>query len=381
MAKPLRVALLARQMSPAAGGLAVSVPGLARNLDALKDFEVHVLGTLDPANQAAAQKWGPRVHAFPVSGPALLQRAPRMAHALSELDPDIVDVQGLWSWASKINLDHHRRVRKPYIVTPRGMLDPWALRNSAWNKRLFSFFAETAHLRNAHCLRATAEMEADHFRKAGMRNPIAIVPNAIVFPELMEKKDRGIRSILFLSRIHPKKGIVHLLKGWTVLQDQFPDWEVVIAGIDDRGHEAELRKFVSNGGLERVRFVGPVHGSEKQQLYRDADLFVLPTYAENFGLVIAEALAQGTPVITTHNAPWSGLEDYRCGWWIEHTQTALNTTLQSALRMPETELREMGIRGRNWVRSEFGWGEVTEKMRELYLWTARGAQKPDFVYL
>ncbi|MEL6920975.1 MAG: glycosyltransferase [Pseudomonadota bacterium] len=380
MPDPLRVSLLTAKMSPAAGGLSVSVPGLAHGLDVFEDVEMYVLGTQDPMDPAAANKWGPRVHAFRSSAPSALQRAPAMALALERLAPDVVDVQGLWSWSSKVSLQHWRRHRKPYVVTPRGMLDPWARRNSAWKKKLFAAVVETEHLRNAFCIRATAEMEAQHFRNIGLYAPIAIVPNAISISELAPRRKSHRRQALFLSRIHPKKGVDVLLHAWAKLEDRNPDWDLVIAGIDENGHESALKVLARRLKLQRVDFVGPKHGSEKEALYRNSDLFVLPTHAENFGLVIAEALAQELPVITTTNAPWSGLRDMGCGWWIPPGNTKLAEAMEEAMRQPNHKLRAMGTRGRAWIQESFDPRQVAAKMREVYLWTASRAARPEYVY-
>lgn len=358
----------------------MSVPGLAHGIDPLPGMEVHVMGTRDPAAPLAATDWGPRVHAFDTRGPQAAHYAPGMGLAIRRLAPDLVDVQGLWTYPSLANLRHSRRQATPYIVTPRGMLDPWARRNSAWKKRVAAAFFETAHLRGATALRATAEMEAQHFRDLGLTNPIAIVPNGIVLPELATRVRAPLRSILFLSRIHPKKGADYLLRAWTMLAFDFPDWEVVIAGIDENGHEAELKAMTAKLHLPRVRFAGAVHGLAKQQLYRDSDVFVLPTHAENFGLVVAEALAQETPVITTRNAPWAGLETEGCGWWIDLSQDRLTRTLRDALSQPPGSLEQMGRRGRNWVQRDFSIAKVAERMRQVYLWAAGKAHRPDCVH-
>lgn len=378
--KPLSVLLLTSKLSPAAGGLAVSVPGLAYTIDPLPNINMHVMGTLDPSNLQSAKDWGPRVSAFATKGPKAGQYSPELMPAIAALAPDLIDVQGLWSYSSLACLRHARKTDTPYIITPRGMLDPWARRNSAWKKRIAGFAFEYAHLKGAHLLRATAEMEAQHIRDMGLTNPIAIVPNGIDLPELAPRTENVSRSILFLSRIHPKKGVDYLLKAWSVLHSNFPDWQIVIAGIDENNHSLDLKKLVRKLKLPRVHFVGEVHGYAKQKLYRDADLFVLPTHAENFGLVVAEALAQETPVITTTNAPWSGLNEHECGWWIDLDLNQLVLTLDNALSKSKADLSVMGRRGRCWVSDEFSMHNVADKMWKVYMWVAGKGAKPDYVF-
>ena len=380
LADPLRVLLLTARMSPAAGGLAVSVPSLAHSINAFPDIEMYVMGTRDPLAPEAAAAWGPQVRAFDTRGLKASHYAPGMGEAMVRLAPDLVDVQGLWTYPSLANLRYSRREGAPYIVTPRGMLDPWALRNSAWKKRIAAALFETAHLRGATALRATAEMEAQHFRNVGLTNPIAIVPNGIELPDLARRGRTPLRSALFLSRIHPKKGIDFLLYAWAALAADFPDWELVIAGIDENGHEAKLKSLAVSLNLPRLRFIGAIHGAAKQQLYRDADLFVLPTHTENFGIVVAEALAQETAVITTRNAPWAGLVTEGCGWWIDLDKNSLIRAMRDALSRPPGTLEHMGKLGRAWVKRDFAVATVAERMREVYLWASGKAPKPVHVH-
>ena len=358
------------------------MPYLAHGLLKVGAGEVHVVGIEDPADPDAAEAWGPHVHAHRPAGPRPFGYAPGMTRTLARLAPSVVDVQGLWTYPSLANLRHHRRHGTPYVVTPHGMLDPWARARSWWKKRAVRLWFEDAHLAGAACLRATAEMEAEHFRSFGLRNPIAVVPNGVEMPDLADPVPRGDgpRRLLFLSRIHPKKGLDVLLRLWARLEPQWPDWELVIAGPDEVGHRAEMQALARELSLGRVVWMDAVQGADKSALYRSADLFVLPTHAENFGLVVAEALAHGVPVITTRNAPWDGLERERCGWWVPLEHDALGGALEAAMRLDDETRHAMGARGRAWMARDFGWDNVAERMCELYAWVCNNGARPDFVY-
>jgi glycosyltransferase involved in cell wall biosynthesis len=184
---------------------------------------------------------------------------------------------------------------------------------------------------------------------------------------------------LFLSRIHPKKGIDVLLRAWAGLEVERPDWDLVIAGPDELGHTADMQALARTLGLKRIEWRPAVHGAAKSALYRSADCFVLPTNSENFGLVVAEALAHEVPVITTRNAPWEGLRMHDCGWWIDLDAAVLFRTLEDATARPRPELQEMGARGRTWMTRDFGWDGVGQKMHALYEWVTGRAARPEFV--
>lgn len=380
MSDILRIALLTGRLSPSAGGLAVSVPIMAHALGSFHDIDVHVMGITDPAYPNASGRWGESVTAFQSAQPVALQRSPEMFKSLINLNPDIVDVQGLWTWASYVSLKHWRKTSQPYVITPRGMLDPWARRNSWLKKQVFGSIIEFEHLKRAACLRATAELEAQHFRDFDLKNPIAIIPNAISIPELKPKVSQERRRVLFLSRIHKKKGIDFLLHAWRALQSEFPGWELIVAGLDEGGYEQRMKALAESLQLRRVSFPGAVFGVHKEALYRSSDLFVLPTHAENFGLVVAEALAQEVPVITTTNAPWIELTDRRCGWCIDLDQLTLTETMRRAMSQEPAHLHEMGRRGRVWMTDGFGIERVASSIREMYSWISGTGSKPNFVY-
>jgi len=213
---------------------------------------------------------------------------------------------------------------------------------------------------------------------SGVCYPIAVVPNGIDLHELQPRAEgrATAKRILFLSRIHPKKGIDFLLRCWAKLERSHSDWELVIAGPDEVGHRGKMVKLAEELGVRRVHWLAPVYGSEKSALYRSSDLFVLPTHAENFGLVMGEALAHEVPVITTKNAPWEGLEQHGCGWWTDLSDEALTSALDDAMRLSDETRWQMGARGRAWVDEAFAWPAIGRHMAEVYRWVDGGGAPP-----
>jgi glycosyltransferase involved in cell wall biosynthesis len=379
----MKVALLTPHLSDAAGGFTQSVPKLAHTLGQVGEHEVRVIGVHDAADGDGWRAWPAKVEPCERVGPRAFGWAPSLAARLADFNPDIVDSQGLWMYPSLAALVWHRRSRRPYVVTPRGMLDRWALNRSVWKKRLALWGYQHAHLRNAACLRATSPMEAEHFRRFGLKNPIAVVANGIDIPVRLPREcapDRR-RRLLFLSRIHPKKGLDFLLRAWVRLQGRYDDWDLIITGPDEIGHTAAMQTLASRLGCARVTWQPPVFGEAKGALYRSADLFVLPTHAENFGLVVGEALAHEIPVITTRNAPWDGLVEHRCGWWIDLNDDDLVTALERAMGLSDDERAAMGGRGRAWVERAFSWPAIGRLMDAVYRWVLAGGSPPDCVHL
>lgn len=373
-----KVCLLSGLLSPSAGGLAFCVPQLAWTLEAAKTCEVHVVGFEDANDLEASRNWGPRVHVLNGAGPRGFGYSRGIKATLAQLSPSVIDVQGLWSFRSLANLSNSRKRGTPYVVTPHGMLDPWARARSAARKRFVRLWFEDAHLAEAACLRATAQMEAEHFRSFGLANPIAVVPNGVQIPELINlPRGRGEKKrALFLSRIHPKKGLPYLLRAWAAIEAQRQNWELVIAGPDELNHRAEMQALAGRLGINSVIWQTAVQGTDKSALYRSADLFVLPTHAENFGLVVAEALAHEVPVITTRNAPWEDLHSQDCGWWIPLEVNALQRALEHATALTRDELDVMGTRGRRWMERDFGWEGIAEKMSTVYSCVVHGGRLP-----
>lgn len=215
----------------------------------------------------------------------------------------------------------------------------------------------------------------------GFRQPVAVISNGIdVPPPDMYKTTLGcMRTLLFLGRIHPVKGLDMLLLAWKALQSRFPDWQLRIVGGGNGGYLDQMRSLAGELELERVDFSGPLYGANKWRAYGEADLFVLPTYSENFGMAVAESLAAGTPAIVTRGAPWQGLETHCAGWWIEIGVDPLVACLETAMSQSPVDLAAMGLRGRDWMLRDFSWSRIGRQMTETYRWIIQGGERPAWV--
>ena len=359
-----------------ASGPSYSVPRLCQSL-AARGHQVRLIclaagGQLPGVELEVHAQWAhPR--GFAVS-PSLARALRRHADAA-----DIVHNHSLWSMANVAAGWSVPGRRAKLVTSPRGTLSRWALDHSRWLKRGLWPLQRRALVR-ADLLHATSQTELEEIRALGLRAPVTVVPNGVDIPLLPPTRViKPLRTLLFLSRIHPKKGIDQLLAAWQSLQGQHPDWQLVIAGRGDVEHVSAVTRLSANLALRRVEFPGPVYGADKSLAYASADLFVLPTHSENFGMVVAEALAHGCPSVVSRGAPWSGLNANACGWWVENDAAELASTLDQAMRLSDLERATMGANGRAWMQRDFSWDAVAQRMTEAYDWTLRGGPKPDHV--
>lgn len=298
-------------------------------------------------------------------------------------EADLFHGNGLWQLPMHQMAVSARKSNIPYIISTHGMLEPWSLGQKKLKKRIALFLYQNKDLNFASCIHATAETEMKNLRAYGIKAPIAVIPNAIDVEEFIpcgNHKSRRLKTVLFLSRIVPNKGLRELLSVWDKLPKHISDqWQLKIAGSGDDRFIQELKHDVEIKKLVNVKFVGTVYGGQKVSLYQEADLFILPTYSENFGIVVAEALACGTPVITTKGAPWKELEEFKCGWWVDRGFDSLYVAVQEATALSDDQLREMGYRGRKLIEQKYSKYVVGENMIALYNWIISGTNCPEFV--
>jgi glycosyltransferase involved in cell wall biosynthesis len=352
----MRVLITATSLRIAYGGPAFSVSQMATAL-AGADLEVGLWSADDSAVDTPLLPQNSRVRRL---------RGDVRA-AITEFAPQAVHDSGLW-------LPHNHRIAGlararglPRIVSTRGMLEPWAIRHKRWKKAVAWLLYQRCDLERATALHATAPEEAANLGPYRLSPPVHIIPNGVDLPNLPPRRppDGAKRTAVFLGRIYPVKGLPMLIDAWARVRPA--GWRLIIAGPDEGGHLAEVEAKVAAAGLgDIVSFPGAVLGEAKTALLRDADLFVLPSHSESFGMAVAEALGHEVPVLTTTAVPWPELAQRGGGWRVEPTAEGLTGGLRIAAATDSTILRRMGEAGRTLISSDYGWLDVAQRLAALY---------------
>ena len=288
---------------------------------------------------------------------------------LNEVQPDIVHVHGCWdpqcAWVQKWSQVKGYKV----ILTPHGMLEPWIMKRNYWIKKVPALILyQKKAICRADYIHATADSEKENLLQLGYNDKIKVIPNAVNVDSIIMKNSwQRTKTILFLSRIHEKKGINFLIEAASILKKELDGYKIVIAGEGDAAYIDTLKQMALQAGVQDiVSFAGGVYGEEKWQLFRNADVFVLPTFSENFGIAIAEALASGTPVITTKGTPWTDLVAYDCGWHTEIGTLPTVNALKAFLQLDEMTLELMGRNGRRLIEEKYSTQSMADEMMKLY---------------
>jgi glycosyltransferase involved in cell wall biosynthesis len=300
---------------------------------------------------------------------------------------DIVHIHGIWQEHCLYACAAARRTLRPYVVSAHGMLDSWALRQKSWRKAPYLALYERPNLASAACLRALTRHELEDYRSAGIRGCVAIVPNGVtiplapdssllyeMFPEL-----RSRRIVLYLGRLHRKKGIDLLCRAWSRIAPQFPDAVLLIAGPDSEGTLSHLQSIVAGAAIaSRVVFAGMLSGPLKWAALAAAEVFVLPSHSEGFSVAIVEALGMGVPVIVTRQCWFPEVAGNACGWIIEPDADEVAEALTEALSISPAERAARQANARKLVETRYSWAVVGQSMVQVYEWIL-GGRKPDFV--
>jgi poly(glycerol-phosphate) alpha-glucosyltransferase len=395
----MKIAFLCASISRAGGGIFEAEKRLAQALARDQHLDVEIFGQTDPFTAADLASWSPlRPRHFSALGPALLRYSPGLRDAFLATPADLVHSHALWTYNSILLTRWAQRRRRPYMISLQGLLEPWALQNSGWKKRLALLLYERRSLAGAACLQATAAAEIRSVRELGLRQPVCVIPNGVDLPDLAApppavKNPGARRTLLFLGRLHPKKGLPNLLHAWAATKARggaAAEWTLKIAGWDQGGHEEKLKRLASRLGLawrdagprettsrDDVIFAGPQFGIDRDACYRQCDGFVLPSFSEGLPVAVLEAWSYARPVLLTPgcNLP-EGLAA-RAAWTMEPHPDDIARALGEFFRTSEDERAMTGQRGRRLVEERFTWTKIAAQASAVYSWLLGQGPKPD----
>jgi glycosyltransferase involved in cell wall biosynthesis len=327
-------------------------------------------------------------------GPAKAYYAPELKRLAAEAveRAEWFHGHGLYVWMNMWLGSEARRRGKPLVYHPQGFFDPWILRRSRGKKRLAHLLFEDKNIAHVRWWRAVSNKEAEQIRAAvGPHAFIHVIPNGVdleevdaiytarvtseTLKETKRPKDqetpawmkcRRPKRLLFLSRIHAKKGLDLLVPAWGKLTNEFPDWELLIVGPDEGGYQATVEKMIAESGCGETCWINPaVSGAEKHSLLRTADLFVLPSYSEGFPMAVLEAAAHRVPVVQTDECNFPELAAAGGAWECRPESESVEKALREALTAEDAERTERGLKGRELVERSYSWDRLAVTVNEL----------------
>jgi glycosyltransferase involved in cell wall biosynthesis len=381
------VVFISPSLTRRAGGIFEASKCLARHL-AANGVSVEAIGLEDPINHAELVEWSPvRTSVFSFRGPASFGYSPQLRAWIDQSTHDLAHLHALWMYTSVATDRWARRRGKPYIVTPNGMLEPWALRNSKWKKRLARLLYEDRVLRGAACLQANTTKEFEDIRACGLANPVAVISNGIDLPmeeeereKLERRTSRGSPSskvLLFLARAHPKKGIAELIEGWQISAARRNGWRLEIASWGESDYETQLRARCEQLGLsDSISWVGPQYGVHLEATYRRASAFILPSFSEGVPIAVLGAWAYRRAVLMTPQCNLPEGFAAQAALAIDPNPDSIAEGITRIVEMPDEELAAMGRRGRRLVEEKFAWPQIAVEMKAVYDWILGCGPRP-----
>lgn len=370
---------------PRYGGLSTAVPQGEMEIAAQGHCEVSLAAFCNVGERYAPPVFPvDRISFWPTSRVAWMRSSPLRRQFAREVEAaDALHIHGLWEASTVVAARVAHAQGKPYIVSAHGMLEPWALAQGRLKKQVYAALMERPIVTRAACLHALTRAEASQYRAFGAKQPIAVVPNAVSVPQQLDAEPffqrfpelRGRRLLLYLGRLHPKKGLDLLQTAWPELSKRHPEWHLVLAGPDAAGTEGKLRSaFQQAGVLPNVTFTGMLGPELKWSAFAAAEVFVLPSYSEGLSMGVLEALGAHVPVVITTHCNLPEAVAAGAGWEIEADAASLAQALREAMRSSREENRERGRRGGYLVTSRYNSGVVAQQMAEVYNFALHGIQ-------
>lgn len=359
----MKVALYATSIDRTSGGTSVYVQLLAKELGKLVDLHIITHQVPNPLLLENCQ-----IHYISkYTNPLHMMRESKSL--LKGLMPDAVHINCSWFPGASLFCRCAKQLDCKIVLQAHGMLEPWDIQKNYWTRKLPALYLYLNRtIKAADIIIATSENEKHNLERLLPTKRIGIVPNGLD-ASLIKIKDNWKRNkqISFLALLRPNKGADILIEAVNILKIKLNEYKVLIAGHGDKKYSDRLQYLIDQYHLGNiVKLVGGVYGKAKWDLYTQSDFFVLPTLNENFGIVIAESLASGTPVITTKGAPWPELDEWHCGWQIERNAQTLAETIEKAINLTEKERMEMGLNGRKLIESKYSSTHIATAMKHWY---------------
>jgi glycosyltransferase involved in cell wall biosynthesis len=366
-----KVVYVTDRASRFAGGLFESVRGLCKGVATVGSWDWSVLAFADTYSESDRTVWGKHLRLVQPSRYGPIGSARVMLATIRDESPDIVHLHDIWGPATiALRGMLHTSREIPVVVSPHGMLDQWALQRSRIKKSIAWFGWTKAVLSRATFIHALCDEEAESIRKAVQNVPVTVIPNGVTLPgELAGSLGLHQRDVLFLGRIHPKKGLSSLLEAWASIgATGRRGWRLIVAGWDEGGHEAALKSLAGRLGLgDSVIFKGEMFGEQKGRLFRSVAAFILPSLSEGLPMGVLEAWSYGLPVLMTDACHLTEGFAANAAIRIHPTPESIATgLLQLVGGMSDAERETMGKFGRDFVEKSFSWDRIAANMCKTY---------------
>ena len=378
-------------LDPRYGGLSAVVPQLGSMIAEAGTLSVELAAFCAPNElYAPANRSTMEVSYWPASRlPWLRNPAMRDRFQAKMQQADGVHIHGLWEQSTAIAGHTARALRKPYVLSAHGMLEPWALSNRRLKKLVYSALFERANVRGATCLHALTGAEAQDYKRFGGRGPVAVIPNGVHIPQSLNPEPfftqfpalKHKRIFLFLGRLHQKKGLDILIQSWSALARVWPEAHLVLAGPDFDGTRARVEQQILELGLvANITLPGMLRNELKWSALAAAECFILPSYSEGLSVSVLEAMGTGLPVIVSEQCNLPEVKELEAGLVIQSNTASLTYAIREFLSNSSQTNRQIGNKGRSFVAERYTWATVSAQMSELYSWL-QGGPRPQNVDL
>lgn len=377
------IAVVTSSVSRNAGGLYDSIRSVCLNLYSY----VEVFGLEDRFTNTDISGWGEiSINSYRAKFFISFGYAPFLWRDLADKKFDLIHLHGLWMYPQLVSLRWQIRFNRPVIISVHGMLNPWAVQNSSWKKKLVRRLFADKSLRKANCLHALGNSEYQSIRNFGLNNPIAVIPNGIILPHFEQKEisQNEKNVLLYLGRLHPIKGLELLIRSIALLKqknsDIFNSWHIKIVGKGSPEYEYKLKREAETYELTAdISFTGALYNEDKIDILSSACGFILPSYSEGLPMSVLEAWSYKLPVLMTEECSLPEGFTSSAAIRLQHSAEQISQSIESFISLGNQKRKEMGQNGFNLVRDKFNWRKIAMDYENTYKWLIEGGQPPECI--